>query len=105
LTQGIFTNRDSLGRGEKYPEADSHTWLGVWVGFLGFGRRVIFALGGDSLLATQLVSRVRAAFRVELPLTTVFREPIVADQALVIEDMLLKEIEELTEEEAQRFAE
>jgi hypothetical protein len=48
---------------------------------------------------------VRAAFRVELPLTTVFREPIVADQALVIEDMLLKEIEELTEEEAQRFAE
>jgi acyl carrier protein len=64
-----------------------------------------FELGGHSLLATQVISRVRAAFRVELPLGTIFKEPTVAEQALVIKDMLLKEIEELTEEEAQRLAE
>jgi hypothetical protein len=37
LTQGIPTNRDSLDRGEKDPEADSHAWLGVGNGFLGLG--------------------------------------------------------------------
>jgi acyl-CoA synthetase (AMP-forming)/AMP-acid ligase II len=64
-----------------------------------------FALGGDSLLATQLVSRVRAAFTLELPLGAVFREPALVDQALLIEDMLLNEIEGLAEEEALRLAE
>jgi acyl-CoA synthetase (AMP-forming)/AMP-acid ligase II len=81
---------------------------GIWTEVLGIEPVGVcdnfFALGGDSLLATQLISRVRAAFRVELPLGTIFREPTVAEQALVIEDMLLKEIEELTEEEAQRLA-
>jgi acyl-CoA synthetase (AMP-forming)/AMP-acid ligase II/acyl carrier protein len=82
---------------------------GIWAEVLGIEQVGVydnfFALGGDSLRATQLVSRVRAAFRVELPLGTIFREPTMAEQALGIEDMLLKEIEELTEEEAQYLAE
>jgi hypothetical protein len=40
-----------------------------------------------------------------LPLGTVFREPTLADQAQLIEDMLLNEIEGLAEEEALRLAE
>jgi acyl-CoA synthetase (AMP-forming)/AMP-acid ligase II/acyl carrier protein len=63
-----------------------------------------FALGGDSLQATQLVAQVRVRFEVELPLTTIFREPTVAGQALVIEDILLREIEAMTEGEAERIA-
>ena len=59
-----------------------------------------FALGGDSLSATRLVSRVRDAFSVELPLTSVFREPVLADQALTIEENILSRLESLTEEEA-----
>jgi len=62
-----------------------------------------FTLGGDSLMATQVVARVRAAFDIELPLPTIFQEPILTDQAGVIEDMLLSEIEGLTEEEAEGF--
>jgi acyl-CoA synthetase (AMP-forming)/AMP-acid ligase II/acyl carrier protein len=81
----------------------------IWAEVLGIEQVGVydnfFALGGDSLRATQLVSRVRAAFRVELPLGTIFREPTMAEQALGIEDMLLKEIEELTEEEAQYLVE
>ncbi|WP_405359025.1 non-ribosomal peptide synthase/polyketide synthase [Kitasatospora sp. NBC_00085] len=37
-----------------------------------------FELGGDSLLATRLVSRVRATFGVELPIWKVFDAPTVA---------------------------
>jgi acyl-CoA synthetase (AMP-forming)/AMP-acid ligase II len=62
-----------------------------------------FALGGDSLLATQLNSRLGAAFDVELPLGAVFRNPTVAEQALVIEEVLLSEIEELSEQDVLGF--
>jgi acyl-CoA synthetase (AMP-forming)/AMP-acid ligase II/acyl carrier protein len=65
----------------------------------------LFALGGDSLLATQIVSRVQAAFGVNPPLVAIFREPTVAAQAKLVKEMILAQIEELTEEEAQRFAE
>lgn len=38
-----------------------------------------FLLGGDSLRGTQVISRVRAAFAVNLPIATVFRKPTVAE--------------------------
>ena len=61
-----------------------------------------FALGGDSISATRLVSRAREVFSVELPLTSVFREPVLADQALIIEESILSRLESLSEEEARR---
>ena len=79
----------------------------VWAEVLGIERVGIkdnfFAFGGDSLKATQVVSRIGKTFQVMVPLRTIFKGPTVADQALLIEEMLLKEIEDLTEEEAQRL--
>jgi acyl-CoA synthetase (AMP-forming)/AMP-acid ligase II/acyl carrier protein len=43
-----------------------------------------FALGGDSLRATQVLSRVRAAFEVNLPIAIVFTKPTVAELAQAI---------------------
>ena len=73
-----------------------------------------FALGGDSLRATQAISRIRAAFQVNLPIVTLFRKPTITeladeiaksaeaiDQPSIAE--ILAELETLSEEDAQRL--
>ena len=58
---------------------------GIWTELLGregIGRwDSFFDRGGHSLLAAQVVSRVRRAFGVEIPLRTLFEEPILAGLA------------------------
>ena len=44
-----------------------------------------FELGGHSLLATQAISRIRGAFRVQLPLRAFFESPTVSALAKKIE--------------------
>lgn len=52
-------------------------------------------LGGHSLLATQLISHIRTALQINLPLQSIFDQPTIEGLAMVIEEMLLEEIEHL----------
>ena len=76
-----------------------------------------FERGGSSLLAVQFISRLREAFKQQIPLSALFEQPTVAGLASVIranqpgqEDLseiyrLLAEIEQLDDQEiAQRLA-
>jgi amino acid adenylation domain-containing protein len=73
-----------------------------------------FELGGDSLLATQVISQVIRKFGVKVPLRSLFQAPTVADMAVVIIqnevekaeskdiDRMLDELKALSDEEARR---
>lgn len=61
---------------------------GIWANVLELDQIGIhdnfFGLGGDSLLASQVVSRVSDAFQVQLTVRSLFESPTVADMAAVI---------------------
>ena len=65
---------------------------GIWAELLGRERigveESFFALGGHSLLVTQVISRVRQAFSVDLPLRELFEAPTVAGLAAAVERAL-----------------
>jgi acyl carrier protein len=67
----------------------------MWSEVLG-GPRVgihddFFGLGGHSLKATQIVARARTAFRIQLPLRSLFETPTVAGLSLTVARLLLEE--------------
>ncbi|HSK63090.1 MAG TPA: amino acid adenylation domain-containing protein, partial [Pyrinomonadaceae bacterium] len=62
-----------------------------------------FELGGDSILATRLVSRVRRTFDVELPLRELFWQPTAFELAAVIEKLVIEQLENLSEDEAEKL--
>ncbi|BAY10175.1 non-ribosomal peptide synthetase [Calothrix sp. NIES-2098] len=62
---------------------------GIWIKILGVQQVGIaenfFELGGHSLLATQVISHIREAFQVELPLRSLFESPTLAKLAQRVE--------------------
>ncbi|MGF6813136.1 amino acid adenylation domain-containing protein [Paraburkholderia sp. Clong3] len=75
------------------PQGEIETALaGIWAELLGLERvgrhDHFFELGGHSLLAVQLLSRLSRAVGVDVPLTTLFARPVLADLAASIVEVL-----------------
>jgi amino acid adenylation domain-containing protein len=91
---------------------------GIWAKVLSLDRVGIhdnfFDLGGNSLAAIRVLSLVIKNYQLDLTLLSLFRDPTVAEMALMIEghraktleqnnlDRILTELEALSEEDAQR---
>lgn len=79
----------------------------IWAKLLGVEqistRDSFFDLGGHSLLATQLIARIYSAFQVAIPLRSIFEMSTVSELALFIEEELIREITQYTEEEAENL--
>ncbi|HWM91848.1 MAG TPA: amino acid adenylation domain-containing protein [Thermoanaerobaculia bacterium] len=68
------------------------TLAGIWSSVLGVGSVGVhdnfFKLGGHSLMATRVLSRVRDAAGVDVPLSALFEEPTVAGLARVVGELM-----------------
>jgi amino acid adenylation domain-containing protein len=62
-----------------------------------------FYLGGNSLLGTQVIARLREAFGVEVSLLALFDHPTVAGIAGEVEQLIIAKLDAMSEEEVQRL--
>jgi acyl carrier protein len=82
-------SRPNLRNAYVAPASDVEEGIaGIWRELLGIDRigahDSFFELNGNSLLATRIISRVRAAFRVNVPLRAIFESPTIAALAKAV---------------------
>jgi len=87
---GIVPERSAAGEGDGAPRTPAEEVVAmIWAQVLGLERvgtgQDFFALGGHSLLGTQVLSRVRETLGVDLPLRALFGAPTVARFAREVE--------------------
>ncbi|MFD9500495.1 amino acid adenylation domain-containing protein [Streptomyces sp. NPDC060035] len=100
--------RPDLRSGYVAPRTDAEELVAeVWAEVLGLDRvgalDDFFDLGGHSLLATRVVARIRAAAGLAVPLRVLFAHRTAEAFAVAVEDLLLAEIEALSDEDAEQL--
>jgi len=80
----LVAKRNVLSVGNELEQCIASAWqelLGI--DCIGLDEN-FFKLGGDSLLSSQLIARLRQTFHVELPLTAIFENPTIAGLAEIV---------------------
>ncbi len=101
-------DRSNLGQAFIAPRTEIEKIVaGIWAEVLSIDEIGVvdnfFELGGHSLLVTQVMARVNQTFQLNLPLRAFFEAPTVGALALIIEEALIAEIDDLTDEQAQQL--
>ncbi|HEX6597441.1 MAG TPA: amino acid adenylation domain-containing protein [Acidimicrobiales bacterium] len=101
---------DAVGARRSYvaPRTTSEELVAsIWSEVLGQDRigafDDFFDVGGHSLLAMRVLSRISSALALELPIHTFFEDPTVAGLASAIEALIAAELDELSDDEAERL--
>jgi len=120
LTPNGKIDRKALPAPEQVQQPSKHAFVAprtsteevlaeIWCEVLGLEKVGIdenfFEIGGHSLRAIQVISRVREIIQVELSMRDFFESPTIEALAGIIADALVREISALPEEEAQKLAE
>jgi amino acid adenylation domain-containing protein len=78
----------------------------IWMEVLGLPRVGIhenfFKLGGHSLLVMRVLSRLRVTFQIDMPLQRFLERPTVASLCEAIEEIILAEVADIPDEEAEQ---
>ncbi|HET8844161.1 MAG TPA: SDR family NAD(P)-dependent oxidoreductase, partial [Ktedonobacteraceae bacterium] len=79
--------------------------VAIWEALLGIEQIGVhdnfFELGGHSLIGTQLITRLRQVFQVDIRLVTLFDAPTVAELAVEVELLLIEEIERMSTQDTE----
>ena len=92
----------------RAPESDiEQQVVAIWENLLG-ARQIglddnVFNLGGNSLLAVQFISRIREVYGIDMSLKMLFQANLICEIANVVEGILLREIEAMSDEEVERM--
>ncbi|MEW6738184.1 MAG: phosphopantetheine-binding protein, partial [Acidobacteriota bacterium] len=94
----LVHTRPSLQNSYVSPRNDLETSISrIWQELLGMAEVGIydnfFELGGTSLLATQIITRIRDEFHADVPLRTLFEEPTIANLAMAVTQVMGKQKE------------
>ncbi|MFB2923836.1 amino acid adenylation domain-containing protein [Aerosakkonema funiforme] len=85
----VPSKKESQGQVKIYRTPTEEILTGIWIQVLGIKSIAItdnfFQLGGHSLLTTQVISRIRKAFQLEIPLRYLFESPTIAQLSERIE--------------------
>src|SRR5262249_525238 len=107
-TRSMLSQRLSLQTNYDAPRDETEQRIAqVWQDALGIdevGINDSFSqLGGHSLLAIRIISEVRKAFQMDLPVRALFDAPTVAELSSYVKKHLIAEIEALSDEEARQL--
>jgi acyl carrier protein len=79
----------------------------IWMDVFGHKRigihQQFFALGGHSLMAMQIVTKVRAAYQIDFSLREFFSVPTISQLSDEISSKINREIENLSDDEARQL--
>jgi acyl carrier protein len=92
------------------PETEAEEFLAsLWSGVLGIERVGVeddfFELGGNSLMAVQLVTRVRDQFKIEFGIQHVLERPTVRRLAELVQERLVARLESMSDDEVRALLE